>query len=373
MSVNHGCWLSVVCGCGVALQAGAYDVVFFRVADGGTHEVELEEDGALVLSSKTSEGEVRIQFAGDLKAWADYARVQATGGAQRVKVFDPSTPESMAFIPEGLFDMGAATNAGMEGYSTELPQHVVQTEAFYLDRLEVTAALWDEVAAWAATNGYDLGAASGAGPAHPVAGVTWYAAVKWCNARSERAGLTACYITDGAVFRTDLPPGVWCDWRADGFRLPTEAEWEKGARGGRDGHRFPWGDSEEIQHTRAAYYSFEGYSYDTSESRGFHPAAPSQSGVKTVAAGSLQPNAYGLHDMAGNVWEWCWDGYEAGYHPSASESSPKGVDGSSTRSLRGGGWCSGADGCRVAVRCGMAPSASSLYAGFRCARSIPAP
>lgn len=222
-------------------------------------------------------------------------------------------PPGMVLIPAGSFQMGDTFG---EGDFDERPVHTVFVSAFYMDKYEVTKALWDEVATWAAANGYDIKASDGSGKAgdHPVSEVSWYEAVKWVNARSEKAGLTPCYYTDetqGTVYRTGQI-GVrndWVKWTGCGYRLPTEAEWEKAARGGRSGDRFPWSDTETIQHARANYFSSSAYSYDTSPTRGFHPTYAVGSQPYTSPVGSFAPNGYGLYDMAGNVWEWTWDWY----------------------------------------------------------------
>ena len=170
--------------------------------------------------------------------------------------------------------MGNATNVfpASEGYSDELPQHTVYVSAFYMDRYEVTKALWDEVKTWADTNGYAFeNAGSGKATNHPVHTVNWYDVVKWCNARSEKEGLTPCYTTNGVTYKTGNDNNVVCNWSANGYRLPTEAEWEKAARGGVADTRFPWTDyTNKISHAKANYYGNSGsYSYDLSS--GYHP------------------------------------------------------------------------------------------------------
>ena len=260
---------------------------------------------------------------------------------------------AMALIRGGAFQMGDAFN---EGESDERPVRTVIVSAFYIDRFEVTKGLWDEVATWASAHGYDIGpgSASGKGPGHPAADVTWYEAAKWANARSEKEGLTPCYYTDAtlrAVYRTGHVSvendGV--KWTASGYRLPTEAEWEKAARGEAVARRYPWGDTDEINTSRANYNSTYG---------------------GTTPVGSFPANGYGLYDMAGNVWEWCWDWYDDDL-PGGTD--PRGPASGSNRVFRGGSWSSGAYFCRVADRVSFGPGYGGdfHYLGFRLVRTAP--
>ena len=217
-----------------------------------------------------------------------------------------SVPMGMALIPAGSFTMGDTFN---EGDSEELPPHTVYVSSFYMDRCEVSKALWDSVFQWATNHGYTFGT-PGAGKAddHPAQSTPWYGMAKWCNARSEKEGRVPAYYTDAAhtiVFRTGASDvqNDWVNW-SGGYRLPTEAEWEKGARGGFSGYRFPWGDT--ISHSQANYYSTADYTYDVSPTRGHHPAFDTGEMPYTAPTGSFPPNGFGLYDVVGNVWELCW-------------------------------------------------------------------
>jgi len=275
----------------------------------------------------------------------------------------------MVLIPAGSFIMGDAFN---EGYSDEAPQHTVYVSAFYIDKYEVTKQLWDQVKAWASGNGYTFGG-SGKGPNHPVQSVTWYDAVRWCNARSQKEGLTPCYYTDqglAAVYKVGVV-NPYVNWSASGYRLPTEAEWEKAAHGGASGRRFPWGDTDNISHSRANYDAANSQAYDLSYPAGYNPAFAIDGTPYTSPVGSFPANGYGLYDMAGNVWEWCWDWYQSDYYGSAAakKNDPRGPAGPlNFRVSRGGSWTCIAFFCRLAYRYDYYPTYADADDGFRCVK-----
>ncbi|MBV6714783.1 formylglycine-generating enzyme family protein [Paenibacillus chitinolyticus] len=159
----------------------------------------------------------------------------------------------------------------------------------------------------------------------PAVNISWEEAVSFCNLFSRQAGLKECYSisSDGQTIR--------CDWEADGYRLPTEAEWQHACKAGTAGYRY--GDLDEI-----AWYN-------------------ENSGGGAQEVGTKEPNAWGLYDMLGNVWEWCWDVYDEKVY-------------GSYRIFRGGSWAEEARGCGATCRRRSHPTFGIDDLGFRLARSV---
>lgn len=309
------------------------------------------------LVSVTNNNGLTIKGKGKRKANAFFSGIE-------VETIPP--PAAMIKIPGGSFDMG---DPFAEASLDQRPVHRVTVTPFYIDETEVTRELWDEVFDWAVTNGYAFdNPGSGKDASHPVHSVSWQDSVKWCNARSEREGRVPAYYTSTAftnVYRTGslAVSNEWVLWDA-GYRLPTEAEWERAARGGADGRRFPWSDSDTIQHERANYFSSSAYSYDTSPTRGYHPDFTGTPPY-TSPAGSFPANDYGLFDMTGNVGEWCWDWYGPDFYETSPENDPRGPPTGRTRIYRGGSWSESSFYNRLAQRNSAKLPSTSATRGFR--------
>jgi sulfatase modifying factor 1 len=271
-----------------------------------------------------------------------------------------------ALVPTGTFTMGDT----LDGESDAIPTVSVNVSEFYMDVNLVSYSQWQLIYNWATTNGYSFdGAGSGKAADHPVQSVDWYDTVIWCNARSEQAGLTPVYYTDSGLTQVLRGPAVpYANWTASGFRLPTEAEWEKAARSGLIGQRFPWGN--DISESLDNYDSDMDYSYDLGPI-GYNAAFATGAEPYTSPVGYFAPNGYGLYDMAGNVFEWCWDWYAtlyAGGTDPHGPASPDGLPFGGLRVLRGDAWDNDAYGARCANRGADFPSSTEDDIGFRCVR-----
>jgi formylglycine-generating enzyme required for sulfatase activity len=288
------------------------------------------------------------------KYWVKITNAYGETQSTSVSVTVGPAVSGMALIPAGEFSMGDSLDG-----DTNLPVRTVTLDAFYMGKHEVTKALWKEVRTWAIANGYtNLAEGDGKANDHPVNWVTWYDMVKWCNARSQKEGLIPVYYTDNAqttIYKTgnlDVT-NAQVKWTANGYRLPTEAEWEKAARGGLSGKRYPRGD--EISHSDANYYDNPIYRVGTS---------PYSSPV-----GAFTANEYGLYDMEGNSSEWCWDWY--GVYSVGSQTNPRGQSAGVFRVYRGGNWGNGIYWCRNAVRkVDQTPTNGFVILGLRVARSL---
>jgi formylglycine-generating enzyme required for sulfatase activity len=271
---------------------------------------------ALVLISSSG-----CQRVGDLSSSA-LPTITTKGGIEMVQ------------IPAGSFKMGSR-----QGREEEATVHTVSVDALLMDKYEVTQA---EFARLQLSDPSHF-----KGPNLPVEQVTWRQAAEYCNARSEDEGLKPCYNED-----------TTCNFEANGYRLPTEAEWEYACRAGTEGD-----------------YSFGGDARKLGDYAWFADNAAR----KTHPVGQKKPNPWGLYDMHGNVAEWCNDIYDKGYYKESPASNPRGPTKNVDQYvLRGGAWRSAAEALKSSHRLAEAGGFSDACLardaiGFRCVRKAPDP
>jgi len=261
-------------------------------------------------------------------------------------IVQPVIPE-MIFVKGGSFQMGSNKN------KHERPIHSVTVSDFYIGKYEVTQKEWKNFMynnpshfIWGKVigNGF-LGISSIFNKVdlldNPVDNVRWYDVVKFCNKKSKAEGLELCYTGSGR--------NMICNFNANGYRLPTEAEWEYAARGGNKSKDYKYSGSNTIGDVAW---------YDNNSNR------------KTHAVGEKQPNELGIYDMNGNVWEWCNDWYDKKYYNKSPNHNPKGADSGSFRIFRGGSWSSYTHNCEVTLRDWHLPNKSFINCGFRIVKSV---
>jgi len=239
-----------------------------------------------------------------------------------------AAPDGMVRINGGTFTMGSPANEP-DRRDNEV-QHPVTVSSFYMGKYEVTQKEYQEVMG---TNPSQF-----KGDNLPVENVSWFDAVEYCNKRSQQEGLTPAYTINGT--------NVTWNRNANGYRLPTEAEWEYTCRAG----------------TTTAYNTGASITDNT----GWYSA---NSGDTTHPVGQKPANAWGLYDMHGNVWKWCWDWF--GNYASGAQTDPVGASSGSDRVRRGGSWGNTAQYARSAYRNYNSPAFWSGYLGFRVALNAP--
>jgi formylglycine-generating enzyme required for sulfatase activity len=249
-----------------------------------------------------------------------------------LKLVTTPTGFEMALLPSGEFIMG---DDG--GDDDEKPAHKVHVSAFYVDTREITQKAYQSL--------MEKNPSKSPGPDKPVEQVDWYQAVLYCNMRSFKEGFKPCY--DAKTLE--------CDFAVDGYRLPTEAEWEYACRAGTQ-TKYSFGNDPAKLKTCAWFKS--------NADRTTHPV------------GQRTPNPWGLQDMHGNVAEWCHDIYSESHYQKNESKDPRGPTAGSKRVLRGGSWRSSEEGCRSSARNSETPRfadacfGSDAY-GFRCVRRAP--
>ena len=257
---------------------------------------------------------------------------------------------TVLFVPAGEFLMGSS-DSDSEAAEEEMPQRLVYLDSYWIDQTEVTSTMF---ARFVAKSGYRTDAEQKGNALvswKAVAGADWQHPVGPTSPLDGRESHPVSQVSwnDAAAY---------CSWV--GRRLPTEAEWEKAARGS-DGRRYPWGNGSVDGHlVNFADESLSEDWADESVNDGYQYTSP-------VGSYDLGVSPHGAFDMAGNLWEWTADWYDSGYYNNAPSRNPPGPISGEQRVLRGGSWYNGVRYLRTAARMGIVPREASLDFGFRCA------
>ena len=328
-----------------------YFAVGFRVVLSSVPELAIiaepsvSKDGTMITVQAQSVGTLSYQWKRDGAAIAGGTSYQLStqglwSGTYTVVVsngFASVTSIGLQYPPSPIGTFALVTGGTLPESSI---LGALPVDTFYIGKTEVTWGEWKTVRTWAVANGYtDLAnVEEGVGENYPVSYVNWYDVVKWCNARSEKEGKTPVYMANGAVYKTgEVTPTEVAS--ANGYRLPSEKEWEFAARGGTQTKGYTYSGSNDLN--AVGWYDINWLSATTYN-------------VKEV--GKKQSNELGIFDMSGNVWEW-----SGSWYPSSE---------GSLRVIRGGGWgIDGADACAVASRYNYPGGNRDHYGGFRVALS----
>lgn len=243
----------------------------------------------------------------------------------------------MIEVEGGEFTMGCGTNDSPCD-KDERPSHQVKLKSFMIGKYEVSTYEWKQFAAaqktklpestWEAKDNL------------PITNITWEDAIQFCNWLSSKENLTPAYIKKGNQYE--------CNFDANGYRLPTEAEWEFAARGGNNSLGYKYSGANKM----------DNISWNKSNSNGTpHPY------------GTKLPNELGIFDMTGNVWEWCWDWYNEDYYKMKTHVNPKGPINGLKKIVRGGSWDSVSSYARVSNRISSTTGTTYPFYGMRLARS----
>ena len=313
---------------------------------------KLSADGGASFDIIPSPANLSGDFGDDLPSgtnkhiiWNAGAESYSLDGSYLYRVYaddgsSPPMPENFILVEGGTFNNGTSD---------------VTISSFYIDKHELTQAGYQAV--MGVNPSYFTGVTNG-----PVEQVSWFNAIEYCNRRSLQEGLTPCYSYSTYGTNPDSWPAGWntdytdsnnntnvsCNWTANGYRLPTEMEWQFAARGGNQTHNYTYSGSNTIGDV--AWYA-------------------SNSSYTTHTVGTKAANELGTFDMSGNVREWCWDIYDT--YPGGSQTDPHGATSGSYRVRRGGSWFADAYYCTVSNRVGFDATNGFNYIGFRCVRVSP--
>jgi formylglycine-generating enzyme required for sulfatase activity len=349
------------------LNMGVFPETGVTIGNSSMLDYELQQEKLMVTGKAVGNTSLTLNAFSFtvLDKWWNFFSVEVPGPVTRLQEveveprpdFTPTpipTPTNFVFIPGGSFVMGSAQDELCHSW-IEYPEHSVSlTQGYYMQQTEVTQQQWLEM--------MEVNPSQFSGMDRPVERASWWGACVYCNRLSVAAGLRPCYYLDESF--TVILEGSWpfsfettfWDQSANGFRLPTEAEWEFACRAGTTTpysnglNNTTCGEDPNVDPLAWYYYNADNQSHNV---------------------GLKQPNAWDLDDMHGNVMEWCWDNFDFTYYTYSPSVDPTGPETSEYRSVRGGGWWTGAGDCRSASRDYRRPQVINPYIGLRIVRNGP--
>ena len=316
--------------------------------------IKMDEDTMTIVSEKgefiIDRDEINYIYEGEEFYKSKYSTLKKNIVEKETET---ANGNEMIFVKGGTFIMGDIFGGGR---GDEIPVHNVTVADFYISKYEITFEEFDKYC-----DGLGIKKKSEDkdfndlkyGPKdfkRPVWKISWYEAIEYCNWLSQIEGLTPCYSIDkknkdqnNKNPRDKLKWNVECNFKVNGYRLPTEAEWEYAARGGNKSRGYKYAGSNNLNdcavNSIVAGWKIGGKHISILESN-----------AVTYCVGSKKSNELGLFDMSGNVWEWCWDWYNKEYYRDSSMKNPQGSTSGKSRVLRGGSWNNQAFLLRVSNR-----------------------